>query len=204
MNSGLNHVLTDNPAAPDRWPSTCNVRRDPARGGDHDQTVHERDATAARPGPCLLAGRRFAPVGPDRHQPSQSSCSRHPSDHTRRSRTETPAVSRYDMRFYYQGATQPFQTNSLGKPAPGADGLIHLDLARTLTAWPLNVGTTFEARVSAVGPGGAGESARSNPFTFSSPLAVTSLTSNVAFPAPAGTAVTWTATCRRRHRPAYL
>ncbi len=116
------------------------------------------------------------------------------SDHNAILSDGSAKVSRYDLRFYYQGATQPFQTNSLGKAAPGADGLIHLNLARTVTAWPLNVGTTFEASVSAVGPGGTAESARSNPFTFSSPLAVTSLTSNVAFPAPAGTVVTWTAT----------
>ena len=32
------------------------------------------------------------------------------------------AVSRYDLRFFNQGASQPFQTNSLGKPAPGAAG----------------------------------------------------------------------------------
>ena len=67
----------------------------------------------------------------------------------------------------------PFQTNNLGKPAPGLDGVIRLNLARTLTVWPLNPGNTYEVRVSAVGPGGVGESARSNPFTFGAPLSVT-------------------------------
>jgi hypothetical protein len=81
----------------------------------------------------------------------------------------SPTVSRYDLGFYYKGASQPFQTNSLGKPAPTSSGRISLDLTRTLTSWPLPGGMLYEARVSAVGPGGSGVSAPSNTFDFNTP-----------------------------------
>ncbi len=107
-------------------------------------------------------------------------------DHNEMLADGTPAVNRYDLRFYNQGAAQPFQTNSLGKPAPNSSGLIRMDLATTLTAWPLGTGITYEARVAAVGPGGVGESAQSNAFTFDSPCGYDVSTSNVAMAAGAG------------------
>ena len=49
-----------------------------------------------------------------------------------------PVVDHYDLGFFDQGASQPVQSSSIGKPAPASDGLVHLDLT-TLTSWPLIV-----------------------------------------------------------------
>ena len=78
-----------------------------------------------------------------------------------------PVVSSYSLNVYMVGAAQPFQTQSLGKPSPGADGLIHYDFSSTVASWPLP-GGNYEARVAAIGPTGSGVSDASNPFTFSS------------------------------------
>jgi hypothetical protein len=45
-------------------------------------------------------------------------------------------VARYDLEFYFQGASQPFQTANLGKPAPQGDGKIRVDLLTVLGAFP--------------------------------------------------------------------
>lgn len=85
------------------------------------------------------------------------------ADHQATTTDGTPIVSGYDLEFYMLGAAAPFQTQALGKPAPESDGLIHVPL--TSTAMP--TGVVFEARVRAVGPGGAGTSAPSNTFMYS-------------------------------------
>ena len=54
-------------------------------------------------------------------------------------------------------------TIDMGKPAPGADGLIRFSFTSRLTT-PLVPGTTYQASVSAVGPGGTSPSALSNPI----------------------------------------
>jgi hypothetical protein len=93
-------------------------------------------------------------------------------DHAATTTDGQPVVARYDLEFYNIGATQPFQTLDLGKPGSGADGLVRVDFTTLLVAWPLP-GTPYEARVAAVGPGGAGRSAVSNSFTFTSQCAAT-------------------------------
>jgi hypothetical protein len=75
-----------------------------------------------------------------------------------------PVVDHYEIGFYLIAAAQPFQVNPLGKPSPGVDGKIRVALGPRPAP-----GVVYEARVSAVGPGGAGLSAVSNDFTFSAP-----------------------------------
>ena len=89
------------------------------------------------------------------------------SDHSRNAADGTPLVSRYDLGFYLSGAALPFQVQSLGKPAPAADGLIHFNLSG-LSSMP-SPGVVYESRVSSVGPGGTGTSQVSNTFMFSVP-----------------------------------
>ena len=113
-----------------------------------------------------------------------------------------PAVSRYDLEFYLVGAQQPFQTAALGKPAPDSTGLIRIDLAAALVAFPPPV-TVYEARVSAIGPGGVGRSDVSNQFAFSAVCSVAIGSTSASVPATtttgsvsvtAATGCGWTAT----------
>jgi len=112
-----------------------------------------------------------------------------------------PAVERYDFEIYIVGATAPFHTVNLGKPAPEADGKIRYDFSSQIASWPLP-GGTYESRVAAVGPTGVGRSDVSNPFTFSAPCTYTLSSTaisvgasggaqSVTVTAPAG--CTWTA-----------
>lgn len=78
-----------------------------------------------------------------------------------------PAVDHYDFNVYALGASQPFQTTDLGKPAPAADGLIYYDFSSSVASWPLP-GGDYQSRVAASGPMGTGLSAPSNEFTFDS------------------------------------
>jgi len=87
------------------------------------------------------------------------------ADHAAVSAEGQPLVSRYDLQIFLQGATQPVTTASLGKPAPDADGKVRVDFSTILVGWPLGTGT-YEAKVSAVGPTGAGLSDPSNLFEF--------------------------------------
>lgn len=105
-------------------------------------------------------------------------------------------VTRYDLEFYAIGAAAPFQTNPLGKPAPNASGVIRIDLSTIFAGFP--TGTTYEARVAAVGPGGVSRSAVSNQFAFSNPCAVTLTPTSTSISSTAGTgtvAVATGATC---------
>jgi hypothetical protein len=79
--------------------------------------------------------------------------------------TGQPTVSRYDLTFYRAGTTETILSVDLGKPAPQADGLIRVDYASRIASWPLP-GIQSEARVSAVGPAGAGTSSPSNTFVY--------------------------------------
>lgn len=94
------------------------------------------------------------------------------ADHNATTSTGQAMVTRYDLEFYFIGAQAPFQTNSLGKPTPNTSGVIRVDLNTILTAFP-PPGTTYEARVTAVGPTGMGRSDVSNQFAFSDPCAST-------------------------------
>ena len=93
------------------------------------------------------------------------------TDHSTNAPTGVPLVTRYNLEFYNIGAPSPFQTNPLGKPTPNASGVIRIDLSTTFAGLP--TGTTYESRVVAVGPGGAGRSNPSNQFAFTNPCAVT-------------------------------
>src|SRR5262245_30075172 len=79
-----------------------------------------------------------------------------------------PLLQSYQLEFYLVGATQPFQTYSLGKPSPDSTNTITVDLAALLVGWPVP-GTNYVATVSATGPGGSNRSAPSNTFSFSQP-----------------------------------
>jgi hypothetical protein len=89
------------------------------------------------------------------------------ADHDAMLPTGGAALTRYDLEFYNAGAASPFQTVSLGKPTPGTGGVIRVVLTSVLTSLP-SPGIVYEARVAAVGPGGAGRSVASNTFSFTS------------------------------------
>lgn len=76
-------------------------------------------------------------------------------------------VTRYEVRWFMQGASTPFQTTDIGKPAKPASGPISVDLNALFAGVPIGVGYTV--RVAAIGPTGEGESAASNPFEHASP-----------------------------------
>ena len=77
-------------------------------------------------------------------------------------------VTRYDLEFYLVGGAQAVRVTNLGKPSPQGDGKIRVDFTSLLNPWPA-AGTTYEARVAAVGPNGTGRSTSSNTFAFTSP-----------------------------------
>jgi hypothetical protein len=79
----------------------------------------------------------------------------------------TPLVQSYKLAFYETGVSTPFEIVNLGKPAPDPDGKIRVHFLSLLSTIPAS-GVTYEARVSAVGPGGTAASAPSNFFSFSS------------------------------------
>jgi hypothetical protein len=77
-------------------------------------------------------------------------------------------VERYTLAFYVVGQNTPLQIIDLGKPSPGSTGKIHVDFSSLLGSWPAD-GVTYEARVTAVGPGGSSPSTVSNSFVFPAP-----------------------------------
>ena len=82
-------------------------------------------------------------------------------------------VVRYDLELYFIGASAPFQTVSLGKPAPQGDGKIRVDLATVLGAF-LPAGQNYESRVTAVSDTSqVGRSTVSNQFAFTASCAAT-------------------------------
>ncbi|MFO7695076.1 MAG: BACON domain-containing protein [Vicinamibacterales bacterium] len=91
-------------------------------------------------------------------------------DHWQTLESGEPAVARYELGVYLIGASAPFATVDMGKPDPEADGKIRYDFSSGVSGWPLT-GSYYEARVSAVGPEGAGLSEASNQFVFGAPSA---------------------------------
>lgn len=87
------------------------------------------------------------------------------ADHSTTLSSGQPAVARYDLQVFSIGATAPFHTVDMGKPAPQSDGFIRYDFSGGVPGWPLP-GGTYEARVAAVGPAGTSQSTPSNSFTF--------------------------------------
>src|SRR5215204_6227551 len=75
----------------------------------------------------------------------------------------TPRLTSYRLDIFPAGSSTATHTVNLGKPAIGAGGLINVRFD-TLLSTPLNIGTTYESRVTAIGPGGSTTSAVSNTF----------------------------------------
>jgi hypothetical protein len=74
-------------------------------------------------------------------------------------------VSGYQMAWYQIGASTPAAVFDLGKPNPDASGTIVLGLTTTMTA-SATTGTSYYARVAAVGASGSATSSPSNAFVF--------------------------------------
>jgi hypothetical protein len=88
-----------------------------------------------------------------------------PSPDHSRSAGGVALVTRYALDFYAVGSATRLQSIDLGKPAAQSNGKIRVDFTAQLGTWPLD-GVVYEARVSAIGPGGATQSAVSNQFVF--------------------------------------
>ncbi len=86
------------------------------------------------------------------------------ADHNTNASDGRPLVERYDLSVYVAGSSAPFDTMDLGKPAPSG-GVIRVDFLPLLHTVP-TPGVVFEARVTAVGPGGSTASSLSNGFSF--------------------------------------
>lgn len=86
-------------------------------------------------------------------------------DHAITLQDGTILVAKYEFRVFLDGATSPVQVNDLGKPTPGANGLIAASIVGVIASMPVDPTNTYRARVAAVSAtGAAGESAPSNPF----------------------------------------
>lgn len=72
-----------------------------------------------------------------------------------------PAVTRYELRVFAEGASAPITTADLGKPTPASGTRVSLDQAAVFAAVPLGA---YVARVAAIGPGGEGVSDATSPF----------------------------------------
>src|SRR5262245_233100 len=107
-------------------------------------------------------------------------------DHAITTPEGAPWVSSYLLQFFPVGSSTPSHSIDIGKPAPGPDGLIRFEFASRLPS-PLVPGTIYEARVSAVGPGGSTASQPSNPFTRSATCEPTLSVTSVSFTATAST-----------------
>ena len=106
------------------------------------------------------------------------------ADHEARLSDGRLKIDYYRFDVYAAGASQPFQSTDLGYPTPAADGQIYYNFASAIASWPLP-GGSYVARVSAVGPAGAGTSASSNPFTFSTTSSCAYSLSGTSASAPA-------------------
>ena len=86
------------------------------------------------------------------------------ADHNTNASDGTPLVQRYSLSVYPVGSSVAFDTMDLGKPTPSG-GIIRVDFLPLLHIVP-TPGVVFEARVTAVGPGGSTASSLSNGFSF--------------------------------------
>ncbi len=75
---------------------------------------------------------------------------------------DAPILTRYELRIFLSGATQPFTTQDLGKPVP--DGSNTITVVNQSWFAVLAMNTTYTAKVAAIGPAGEGVSDASNPF----------------------------------------
>ena len=93
------------------------------------------------------------------------------ADHNTLASDGTPLVQRYSLSLFATGSSVAFDTMDLGKPTPSA-GIIRVDFLPLLHTVP-TPGVVYEARVTAVGPGGSTASALSNQFSFQAACAPT-------------------------------
>ena len=116
-------------------------------------------------------------------------------DDTAVSPTGIPLVQEYLLSVYVAGQSTAFKTITLGKPTPGSDGTIRVDLLSTMAPY-LSAGVTYEARVVTSGPGGATPSLVSNQFLFTVSCSAPTLAPSVIPASAAGgsASVTVTAT----------
>ena len=114
----------------------------------------------------------------------------------------TALVTSYLLQFFPGGSSSASHSIDMGKPAPGTDGLIRFAFTSRL-ATPLVAGTNYQARVSAIGPGGTSASRLSNTFTVSasctpsisaSSVTVVPTASTGSVSVTAATGCTWTTT----------
>jgi Putative binding domain, N-terminal len=106
-------------------------------------------------------------------------------DHNATDAGGTALVQSYQIGLYLVGASQPFQSISIGKPNPDGTGTITVDMTAAFLGWPI-VGTSYTADVAAVGPGGVARSALSNTFSFTGGGACSFNVSSTALNVPAG------------------
>ena len=92
------------------------------------------------------------------------------ADHNTLASDGTPLVQRYSLSVFPAGSSTATATTDLGKPTPSG-GIIRVDLLQFLQTIP--TGVVFEARVTAVGPGGSTASSVSNGFSFQAACAPT-------------------------------
>ncbi len=92
------------------------------------------------------------------------------ADHNTLASDGTPLVQRYSLSVFPVGSSTATATTDLGKPTPSG-GIIRVDLLQFLQTIP--TGIVFEARVTAVGPGGSTASSVSNGFSFQAACAPT-------------------------------
>ena len=76
------------------------------------------------------------------------------ADHFATAADGVPLVQSYSLSIYQAGSAQVLQTVNLGKPAPEADGKVRVAFVNLLNPAPV-AGVIYEARISAIGPGGS-------------------------------------------------
>jgi hypothetical protein len=76
-----------------------------------------------------------------------------------------PIVESYVIDIFIAGEAWPVASADLGKPLPGADGMIRVDFMSLLPS-PLAAGIIYEALVEAIGPGGRSGGIRTNTFSL--------------------------------------
>ena len=106
-------------------------------------------------------------------------------DHAVVDSSGVPLVDGYTMNIFPAGGATPLETVDLGKPAPDADGFIRVDFIALLPV-PLTPGLSYEATVSADGPGGSSASGRSNTFGLSTPCSYSISPNGQTFAAAGG------------------
>lgn len=90
------------------------------------------------------------------------------SDHNLVDAFGNVVLTRYDLETSAMNSLGViFFTQQLAKPTPDATNTIRVGISSTVAA--LTGGTVYQARVAAVGPGGTGRSALSNPFGKAEP-----------------------------------